>query len=336
MRIYFEEMVEVFKIILIKKGFSETDAYQGAFLFAQNSLDGVYSHGVNRFSRVISYIDKGHINVESKATKVDGIGSFERWDGNFGLGNLNAKICMDRAIMLAHAHGIGIVAIKNTNHWMRGGCYGWQAADAGCIGICWTNTQPNMPAWGAKDRRIGNNPFVLAIPRGNGAHVVLDCAMSQFSYGKIEEYKLNNRLLPVDGGFDPEGNLSKDPSLIEKTWRVLPIGFWKGSAMSIALDLAAAVLSGGNTTSEVGKLGEDEYGLSQVLIAIDPNKMDSAQFADQKLDSAISDLKNSEPSDQNSKIYYPGEKTYITRQDNTKNGIPVSDKVWNNILEMLK
>jgi 3-dehydro-L-gulonate 2-dehydrogenase len=88
----------------------------------------------------------------------------ERWNGKLGMGNLVAKKAMARAIELAGKLGIGCVAVRNTNHWMRGGTYGWQAADAGCIGICWTNTFPNMPAWGGTDPRIGNNPFVLAIP----------------------------------------------------------------------------------------------------------------------------------------------------------------------------
>ena len=92
---------------------------------------------------------------------------------------------MDRAVELARANGIGCVALGNTNHWLRGGSYGWQAAEAGCVGICWTNTQPNMPAWGARDRRIGNNPFVMAVPRKEG-HVVVDIAMAQFSYGQME------------------------------------------------------------------------------------------------------------------------------------------------------
>lgn len=336
MRISFNEMAEIFTKILILKGFDKTDAYEAALLFTKTSLDGVYSHGVNRFPRVISYIDKGYIDVKAKATKTDAIGAFERWDGHLGLGNLNAKICMERAIELSKQFGIGLVALKNTNHWMRGGSYGWQAADAGCIGVCWTNTQPNMPAWGAKDRRIGNNPFIMAIPRRNGAHVILDSAMSQFSYGKIEEFKLNSKLLPVDGGYDEYGNLTRDPSEIEKTSRVLPIGFWKGSGLSIVLDLVAAVLSGGNSTYEVGKLGAYEYGLSQILIAIDPTKMSTAQFTDQQIDDVIQDLKNSEPVEKDGKIYYPGEKSYLTRKENTQNGIPVLDRIWNSILEMLK
>ena len=186
MRIKFEDMLNEFKRILIKKGFNEEDVSISAKIFAENSLDGIYSHGVNRFSRVIDYIDKGYIDVKAKPKKADGFGPIERWNGNRGMGNLNARIAMNRAIELAKEYGVGVVALQNTNHWMRGGTYGWQAADAGCIGICWTNTMPNMPAWGAKDRRIGNNPFVMAIPRSNGEHVVVDTAMSQFSYGKLK------------------------------------------------------------------------------------------------------------------------------------------------------
>ena len=63
-------------------------------------------------------------------------GAMERWDGQRGFGPLNARHAMARAVELAHQFGIGMVALGNNNHWMRGGTYGWQAADAGCIGIC--------------------------------------------------------------------------------------------------------------------------------------------------------------------------------------------------------
>ena len=182
-RIKFDDLKAEFKRVLIKKGCDETTADISAQLMTETSCDGVYSHGVNRFPRVIEYIDKGYIDLKAKPTKTESMGAFERWNGNLGFGNVNAKLSMDRAIELAKQYGIGCVALGNTNHWLRGGSYGWQAADAGCIGICWTNTQPNMPAWGAKDRRIGNNPYIMAIPRKEG-HVVVDIAMAQFSYGR--------------------------------------------------------------------------------------------------------------------------------------------------------
>ena len=332
MRIQYEDMVNEFTRVLVKYGFDEKKARESAVLFTENSVDGIYSHGVNRFPRVISYIERGYIDPKAEPTKIDGIGGIERWDGNLGMGNVNAKICMDRAIELAREYGVGCVAIRNTNHWMRGGAYGWQAANNGCIGICWTNTQPNMPAWGAKDRRIGNNPFIMAIPRSNGEHVVVDCAMAQFSYGKIEECKIKGVNLPVPGGFDSQGNPSCDPAEIEKTWRVLPIGYWKGSGLSIALDLIATVLSGGNSVTEVGKLkNDDEYALSQVVIAIDPTHLSSREQIDAMIDNTLADIKASEPVTPGGAIYYPGELEIKTRKDNLANGIPVEESIWEKI-----
>src|ERR1700674_2717218 len=132
---------------------------------------------------------------------------------------------MDRANALSREQGMGCVALANTNHWMRGGTYGWQAAEAGVIGICWTNTLPNLPAWGAATPRLGNNPLVIAVPRGRnaGAHVVLDMAMSQFSYGALASYRMRGESLPVPGGFDAEGLLTRDPAAIAASRRPLPI-----------------------------------------------------------------------------------------------------------------
>lgn len=331
MRIQYEEMIQEFKRILVSKGFSEEDAYESAKLFTENSLDGVYSHGVNRFPRVVSYIDKGYIDVKAKPEKVASMGAFERWDGKLAMGNLNAKRAMERAIELSKEFGIGLVAIGNTNHWMRGGAYGWQAANAGCVGICWTNTMPNMPAWGGKDRRIGNNPFVIAVPRSSGQHLVVDMAMAQFSYGKIEETKFKGGQLPVAGGYDRSGELTTDPEEIEATWRVLPVGFWKGSGMSIALDLVAAILSAGMSTTDIGKKYEDEYGLSQVLIAIDPRHFNTEAFTDDVINRVIEDVKGSIPAAEGSNIRYPGERDYQTRLENMKEGIPVLPEIWETI-----
>lgn len=334
MVVKFDELVKVFAERFEKRGVSHEDAVLAGEILAQNSADGVYSHGVNRFPRVISYMEKGYIDPKAKCEKVASIGSFERWDGHLALGMVNAKHAMDRAIELAKENGIGLVAIKNTNHWMRGGSYGWQAADAGCIGMCWTNTQPNMPAWGAKDRRIGNNPFVIAVPRENGEHVVLDCAMSQFSYGKIEMTKFQGKQLPVPGGFDEEGNMTTDPAAIEKTWRVMPVGYWKGSGMSILLDLVASILSGGNTVTDIGRMSSDEYGLSQVLIAIDPSKMNDPEFTENIIKTVVEDVAASIPAEEGKAVRYPGQNSLKTRRENMANGIPVLDSVWEQIMAL--
>ena len=335
MRIKYEELENKFKIILESRGFSENNAKAAASVFARNSLDGIYSHGVNRFPRVVSYLDKGEIDPSAFATAELKMDAFERWNGHRGFGPLNATLAMDRACELAKEHGIGIVALGDNNHWMRGGSYGWQAADKGCIGICWSNTMPNMPAWGGKDRKIGNNPFIMAVPRSNGAHVVVDCAVSQFSYGKIEEARLKGQQLPVPGGYDTEGNLTTDPAEIEKTWRVLPMGYWKGSGLSILLDVVATVLTNANSVAEIGTFG-DEVGLTQIMIAIDPSKANTPEVTDCIVNKIIDDIKSSEPIKEGGEVFYPGEIELNTRKDNLENGIPVIDEVWEKINSLVK
>ena len=333
MRVSYDEMKAQFKRVLMKKGFTEKGADDAATLFAQNSLCGMFSHGLNRFPRVVSYLDKGEIDPNVAATTEIALGAFERWDGHRGFGPLNAKMAMDRACELAKQYGIGIVALGNNNHWMRGGSYGYQAADNGCIGICWSNTCPNIPAWGGKDKKIGNNPLIFAVPRANGRHVVIDCAVSQFSYGKIEDCRLKGLQLPVHGGYDEDGNLTTDPAQIEKTWRVLPMGYWKGSGISIALDLIATILTDGNSVQKIGTFG-DEVGLTQIMIAIDPAKGNAPERTEEIVNEILADIKTSVPAREGGEVLYPGEMEARNIDDFTANGIPVVEEVWNSILEM--
>ncbi len=191
-RISFDDVQSQLAAVLRILGFTEPRGLLCARLFAETTRDGVYSHGLSRFPRFVAMIRNGSVDPAAEPAIVSRFGAMERWDGHRGPGNLNANAAMTRAIALSREHGIGCVALGNTNHWMRGGTYGWQAADAGTIGICWTNTMPNLPPWGAADPAIGNNPLVIAVPRAAGP-VVLDIAMSQFSYGAIEGYRKTRR-----------------------------------------------------------------------------------------------------------------------------------------------
>ena len=179
-RIPYEEMKAEFVRVLGKYGITGERAELSATLYADASRDGIYTHGLNRFPKFIKSIENGSVDVTAEAERVESLGMLERWDGRRGPGNLNAHKCMKRAIELAHQNTIGVVALRNTNHWMRPGNYGLMAVEEGCIGILWTNTVPNMPPWGGRDARLGNNPVVFAVPNGDEP-VLLDVAMSMFS-----------------------------------------------------------------------------------------------------------------------------------------------------------
>ncbi|MDB4920914.1 3-dehydro-L-gulonate 2-dehydrogenase [Mucilaginibacter sp.] len=329
MRIPFNKLRAEFKRVLLSINFTEEKAELCATIFAENSRDGVYTHGLNRFPVFVEYVKEGLVKPDAEPTKDGAFGSLEQWNGNLGAGILNAGFCMGRAIELAKKNGIGCVSLKNTNHWMRAGAYGWQAAEAGLLGICFTNTIANLPPWGGIDPRLGNNPLVIAIPR-KGGHVVLDMAVSQYSVGKLNQYKNNNEALPLPGGYDDEGNLSTNAAEILESKRLLPVGFWKGSGLSLVLDLLATVLSQGNSTAKITQ-SEKEFSISQVFICIKP---ENNTYTEQAIEEIISYTKTSRPEYEGGSISYPGENTLRTREKSLKEGVLVDEKIWEKVLEL--
>ncbi len=333
-RISFDEMKATVKKAFILAGMPEDRAEICARIHTESSRDGVYSHGLNRVERFVDYIHKGWIDVHATPTLDSNLGALEIYNGHMAPGILNAIFAMNRATEIAEKNGVGLVSLNNTTHWMRGGTYGWLAAEKGYIGICWTNTESCMPAWGATSGGIGNNPFIMAVPRKEG-HLVLDMAMSLYSYGKLQVTRLKNQKLPYPGGFDTNGVLTDDPGAIEESRRILPMGFWKGSGFAILLDVLASLLSGGLSTAAIDKFDKGSCGsCCQVFIAINPLKINTQELIDKVLSETITQIKTSVPVTETSEIFYPGEQSFKTRHENLAIGIPVDDGVWAKVKEL--
>ncbi len=326
MKVSYEELKAEFKRVLLSRNVREEIAEQCATVFADTTETGGYSHGVNRFPRFIQQLENGDIDPEAEPTKILSLGAIEQWDAHQAIGNLTAKKMMDRAIELASQNGVGIVALRNANHWMRGGSYGWQAAEKGYIGICWTNALAVMPPWGAKECRIGTNPLIIAVPTNPITMVDMSCSM--YSYGMLEVHRLQGRQTFVDAGFDDEGNPTRDPATVEKNRRLMPMGFWKGSGLSIVLDMIATLLSNGLSTAAVTEDKDDEYCVSQVFIAIEVDRLIDGKTKDEKLARIMDYVKTAERADPNVEIRLPGHEFTAILAENKANGIPVDDTVW--------
>ncbi|WP_261640481.1 3-dehydro-L-gulonate 2-dehydrogenase [Erwinia mallotivora] len=329
MRISHQQLYQEFLRVLLSRNVSEDKATACAAMFTETSLNGVYSHGVNRFGRFIQQLDAGHILPDASAEKVLSLGAIEQWDAGRAIGNITAHSMMNRAMELASAHGIGLVALRNANHWMRGGSYGWQAAEKGYVGICWTNSIAVMPAWGSKNCTIGTNPLIVAVP--GEPITMVDMSMSMFSYGMLEVNRLAGKTLPVDGGFDDDGSYTRDPGTIEKNRRILPMGYWKGSALSIVLDMLATLLSNGASVTEVTEDNGDEFGISQVFMAIDVDRLIDGETRDQKLQRIRASVTGAERAENQQAVRLPGERFPKLRAENERLGIPVDERVWTHI-----
>ena len=295
-----------------------------AELFTQASADGVWSHGVHRVPSLLKLLRGGAIaQTNSDPRLIANFGALARFDGLGGFGPLNAEFCIDRAMALADSHGVGCVALHNTRHWGRPGNFGWRAAEKGYLAICWTNTPPNMPAWGdtSGTRTLGNNPIVLAAPGMAGEHLVLDMALSQYSFGRLETYRAQNQPLPVPGGTDASGAATTDASAILSGGLPWPIGFWKGSGLAFLLDAFAAILSDGSDTQSLTPAADDP-GISEVFLAFQPNQLGGRNAA-QRTQELLHHFAQASPQSR-----YPGKAALAHRRQSEIEGVFVRDDVW--------
>jgi len=325
--IHFAVLKDKLSEILKKHTFSEEEASMIALIFTESTFDGVFSHGINRFPRFIHDVENGIVLPGIRPEQIKGLHALEQWDGLGAAGISNALFCSNRSMELATTYGIGCVGLRNTNHWMRGGTYGWKVAEKGFLFMGWTNTRPNMPPWGGSTAAIGNNPYVMAIPHPEGP-IVLDMAMSQYAYGKLEWHKRKGTDLPEYGGFDRNNTLTRNPHEILETGRILPTGLWKGSAMSMVLDMAAAIISGGNTTREIGELSA-ETSLSQVFISMDVKRNMSPQQLNSIVEETMEYITR-----MNKDARYPAQSSKEKRIFHMEHGVEIPDEVWTEIIKL--
>lgn len=327
-----EQLQNEYERILLKRGMKAELATRLANGFVEMANEGTYSHGINRFPVFIGQVDKDEIKLNAEPECINAMGALEQWDCNFGPGVLNGLICTDRAIALAKQYGIGMVAMKNSNHWMRGGAYVLKMARQGLAGIASTNSIAVMPAWGGKDHRIGSNPLIMAMP--GEPPVLVDCSMSQYSYGQLQNYVLADKELPVVGGFDDEGNLTKDPHKLWQNKRLLPMGFWKGSSMSIVLDMLLTAVTGGYSVPALTEDMGGEFGVSQFLIAIDLSKTMDESTLHTEMKRIRDYVMASEPAESGQVMIAGSEIQAFMDKHAAQGGIDIHDEIWQQIIAL--
>jgi len=311
-------------------------AHHFAEIFAGNSLDGVYSHGMNRYMRYLADMKSGLCDAKvMEAERVSGVGGLEVWDAHFGVGPIIAEQMASRAVELAKAHGVACVALRNNSHWLRAGRYGLMMAEAGMMGLCMTNTSMNLIAYGAKQASTGNNPITIAIPRKAGS-LVMDMAVSQYAFGKLEIMAQEGQMLDTECGYDVDGNLTRDPRKIVESGLMLPMALWKGSALSIMIDLMVSMLSLGRTSLEIGDPGKGERGMSQVFICMNPAAVVDMEKAEEQMEKTINFLNGLEPKEGGRGVHAPGQNLEKIRRLNMERGIPVTEETWQKILAAAK
>jgi len=286
----------------------QEDARLAADSLVQADLWGHQSHGVLRLSWYTDRLRNGVMQAITKPELVVDAGAVAVIDGQEGVGQVLAATVAREAIWRAKAHGIGAVAVRNSNHFGTCMYYTLMAAREGCVGFITTNGGPAIAPWGGMKKTVGTNPWSIAAPAGRHAPMVSDIAVTGVARGKIYLARNKHESIPLGWALNADGEPTTDPqAAIDGI--ILPMAGHKGYVIGVMMDMLAGVMSG----SKWGPLVNGPYypdkksGAGHFMIAMNIEAFRPMAEFNATMEEMITTLKAVPLAKGVEEIFYPGE-----------------------------
>ncbi len=298
-------------------------------------LRGVHSHGVQNLARYAKGYLKGFIARNVSCPFVKDAGAISIMDGQNGLGLITCNKAMDIAIERGNKYGIGIVGVRNSNHFGAASYYSMKASKQDQIGFCTTNGPAVMAPWGGRESLLSNNPISIAIPCSAGLSIVLDMACSVVAKGRIRLNARNN--LPIPEGW--ANNKAGEPTTDAREaldGSVLPIGGYKGYGLAVINEILSSALTGAlfsfeilksmlGADSELGDFTQTSWRCGHLVGVLDVNKVLPVDEFKTRVEQLYSRIKQSPKAKGYEGIYLPGELENNLKIERLSSGIPLPE-----------
>jgi LDH2 family malate/lactate/ureidoglycolate dehydrogenase len=257
--------------VLIASGVPEADAALVAESLVQADLWGHGSHGLLRLPWYVARLRSGAVRAVTDPAVLSDTGPLVLLDGRDGVGQVLTDRARALATERARKHGVGIVGVRNSNHFGTAMWFTRRAAREGFVAVLTTNASPAMAPWGGREKRLGTNPWSIAAPGPDGRVIALDIANTAVARGKIHLARSRGESIPESWALTANGAPTTDPAE-GVLGVVLPMAGHKGYAIAFMMD----VLSGALTGSAVGTGVHGPYepearsGAGHLFLALDP------------------------------------------------------------------
>jgi LDH2 family malate/lactate/ureidoglycolate dehydrogenase len=231
------------------------------------------------------------------------------------------------AVRRAREHGVGVVAVRNSNHFGMAAHFTRMIAEQGCVGIVTTNGSPAMAPWGGRAKAVGANPWSIAAPAGKHGVTVMDVANVNAARGKIYAARERGGSIPQGWALDAEGRPTTDPAAaIEGV--ILPMAGHKGYAISFMMDVLSGVLTGSSFATGVSgpQQAERRSGSGHLVLAIDVAAVADPGSFGERMEALIAEMKAVPLAEGSEEIFFPGELEDRSRDRTEREGIELPDK----------
>lgn len=342
--ISYKDLISFSTEILMKVGCSKDEAEIAAIVLVEANLRGVKSHGVARLKRYVDDICRGKILPGKNPEIVQETPVSAVIEGHGGVGQYISEFAMDLAIKKAEISGVGMVTVRNSNHYGIAGYYAEKAARKGMIGFSATNSAPMVVPTFGKDLVLGTNPIAFAIPCNEKNPVLIDMATSVVPRGKIEVYERLGKTLPEGYATDETGMVCTDPTKVLHNMRkqigggLLPLGGegeQYGGHKGYGLGLMVELLTGGLS---LGRFSPDTYkntgDMAHFFMCIRLDLFGNEKDIENHIKGFLDVLRNSKKKDGEDRIYIHGEKAFELRDELINTHISLDASTTNSLKEL--
>ncbi len=325
--------------VFMKLGVPAKDAQVTTDVLVLADLRGIESHGVARLPRYVSGIKQGFIKPRDQSRIIKETKTTALVDGGQSLGQVVGKRGMELAIKKAKDTAVGVVTVRNSNHYGIAGYYTLMALEHNLIGVSMTNAAPLVVPTFGRQSVLGTNPISLTAPSLKEKPFVLDMATSVVPRGKLEVLDRKGSPMPLGWAVDERGRGSTDARAVLNAMAkrlgggILPLGGegeehagHKGYGLALMVDVLCGVLSGAATG--LGVNADDSHpDVGHFFMALDPTAFRPLEDFRRDMDRLARELKDSPKAEGQARIYVHGEKSFARMERFRKEGITIGPKV---------
>ena len=271
-----DQIFELAKKTLLANGCDDENASILADTIMRAERDGSASHGLFRLPAYVSGLKSKKINGKARPELQNVAPSIIKVLGNNAVAPMVLSLGLPVIIDLAKKNGVAVLAIKNSHHMAALWPETEAIAEAGLVGIACTSYKPAVAPAGATKPLYGTNPISFAWPRPGKTPVVYDMATASMAMGEVQIAKREGHKVPLGTGLTKDGKETTNPGEIADGGVILPFGGYKGSSISMMVELLAGALIGENFSFETAAKDNNDGGPpsgGEFVIAISPEKI---------------------------------------------------------------
>lgn len=281
------EIEDLTQRALVAAGTSPENAAPLARATARTEADGVASHGLAYVPIYAGHVDCGKVDGHATPVVEHTRTAALRVDAATGFAHPAIEAGFERLIPLAREHGVAVMSIHNSYNCGVLGCHTQVLAEAGLLGIGFTNAPASIAPSGGAKPLVGTNPFSIAAPDGEGGLAVLiDQSASTIAKSEVMKHARDGKPVPMGWVLDAYGQPTTDPEAGLKGTMV-PSGGYKGVGIALMVEMMAAAMAGATLGKDASPFSGPVGGppkTGQFFIAIDPNATSGGDFASRMSD----------------------------------------------------